>query len=230
MNQHNSHLSTLRLSFGRIAPMLSGVVVAVACGDADTVPVQHCQDDFDCKGDRICVEGQCVGPDGTGTGTGGVETGTGDETGTTTEEDPSTSGDGDGDGDDPEPLDPSCTELNGEIVCAQASDPGPTPDEMLPGAVPPPPGPLPDAHSLNMSGFTIPNQGNCGSCVAFAVRSAMGLRSTAQINAFTDFSPAHVWDIAGYGSEHCDSGSSIYKVISDNGSQMEHTVPAPVWP
>lgn len=44
----------------------------------------------------------------------------------------------------------------------------------------------------------------------------MGLRAVAQGHAFTDFSEAHVWGIAGFGSGDCETGSAMTEVVGSN--------------
>lgn len=198
----------------RCASLLGLMIPAVAAscysgaGEAGGEP---CQKDTDCKGERICLDGVCVG--GTQTAGGGGTEGEptrGEPTGGTGTEDS------------------TCFELAGQFVCAQPEDPAPTAEEMAEGTVPPPPGPLPSSAGFSLAGFTVPNQGGCFSCAAFAVRSGMGLRGIVQSSAFTDFSAAHVWSIAGH--DDCGQGSYLTQVVSANKQAGTFVVPAATWP
>lgn len=179
-----------------------------------------CLKDTDCKGERVCLAGLCSGLEGGQVSTEATGEPTGGEGPTG---DPGGEGPGGGSGS-------SCREVAGVMICVQTEDPGPSMMEMAYGTVPAPPGVLPASASLPMSGFTVPNQGSCGSCVAFAVRSGMALRAIAQTQEFVDFSPAHIWHIAGYGADDCDTGSSIWTVADSNDAKATHVVRESTWP
>ncbi|MRG98495.1 C1 family peptidase [Polyangium spumosum] len=162
-----------------------------------------CSKDTDCKGNRLCIDGACT-----------------DDT-----ETPNPSGGSGG-----SPGSTRCRDIGGgQVICLQESNPGPSEGEILLGTVPAPPGPLPASASLKLDGFTVPNQGSCGSCAAFATRSAMGIRAVTQASEFVDFSPAHIWHIAGYGSDDCIQGSSIHHIFYENQEAGAHVVPASTW-
>ncbi len=217
----------------------------VACIPSEEVPGDDdggstpCLKDTDCKGDRLCLAGMCTPIDGATPTTGNAATTDPADPPEPCQKDTDCKGDrlcvagyceAPGDDTNGGGSGSSCFELGGKMVCSQAEDPGPSMAEMSFGTVPPPPGSMPASASLDLGGFTVPNQGACGSCVAFAVRSGMGLRAVAQTDAFADFSPAHIWYIAGYGADDCDSGSGIWKVVGDNKDQSTATVTAAAWP
>lgn len=123
-----------------------------------------------------------------------------------------------------------CVLIKGKTICNPKDDPALGADTGLAASIPVPPGGLPVSASLKLDGFVVGDQGACGSCVAFATRSAMGLRAIGQEDNFTSFSAAHIWHIAGYGAENCATGSYIGKVFDDNINHHEHVVPTTIWP
>ncbi len=48
--------------------LTGGLISAVACGDSSSG--DGCEKDTDCKGDRVCDDGECVDADASGTGSG----------------------------------------------------------------------------------------------------------------------------------------------------------------
>jgi hypothetical protein len=220
-----------KMNDGRWLWIVPALVVACYAGSDADDGATPCLKDTDCKGDRLCYGGVCtpvdeVGPDSADPPEPCLK-------------DTDCRGDRlcvDGYCEGPEEdssggggADSSCAEIGGKIVCAQPSDPGPSMMEMGSQTVPPPDGQLPESASLDLGGFVVGDQGQCGSCTAFAVRNAMGLRAAEQ-EMFADFSPAHIWHIAGYGSADCTEGSPIWGVVSANDVQETEVVPASVWP
>lgn len=186
-------------------------------------PNSDCHSDADCEYSQTCVNKLCI--DNIDWGSSGTSSGAG------------------GNGIVDEVL---CRSLSdGHIVCGQKENPIPNPGKMkrtgVAGGLPPspdeplpsppqPPWGLPSSAMVNLNGFIMPNQGNCGSCVAFAVRNAMGILDIGQRSMFDDFSPAHIWYIAGYGANDCQFGSWIDVVINSNIDKGIHVVSTSTWP
>lgn len=126
----------------------------------------------------------------------------------------------------------ACRDINGTMICLQGSNAGYNPAQGGMTVVPAPTAGIPPSASIDTTGIVIGNQGQFGSCVAFATRNAMGARATAEKGQWTDFSVPDIWHVAGYGADACgaNAGSSIGVVIGKNVQNATYVVPANVWP